>query len=126
MKKDELHNWIAGRALKRSGDETDSLALMLLFHTHVFRLQSPFVEGLPNEVDSPPMTQRCCADAVAIVWPDRTDAKRTHYYFWYKKFNLTTPCEIAEDIPPEWMERVERLRDVVEGIDGIESVFPED
>jgi hypothetical protein len=126
MKMEEVHISLAKEALADHTGEEDALALMVLLHTHRIRLRAPMLDDRPDVVELAAITQRHVAEVLAAAWPDRADAQRTNRTYWYYEFNAKTPYEVIEDIPPDWMVRVQRLREVVAGNPVVSSLEPED
>jgi len=126
MKIEEVHKNLAKEALTGHPVEEDALALMVLLHTHRIRLKAPMLDDRPGVVELAAITQRHVAEVLGAAWPDRADAQRTDRAYWYYQFNAKTPYEVVEDIPPDWMVRVQRLREVVASNPAVSSLEPED
>ena len=126
---DDLHSRLAGPFLGQSPNEQDAMALMILFHTHRFRLSAPLD---PLRADRPgvsevnAITQRDAAAAIAAAWPDRADKDRCDYRFWYWRYNTVTPYETVEEIPPDWLERVQKLKETLLANSSLAEAVPED
>ena len=110
--------------------EDQALAWMILFHTHEIRLK-PGVHLEDVDARLEPIvlhadTQRGVAETIAAVWPDRSGADRTSYAWWYWTYNTKTPFELPDDVPQEWRERVERVRNTLRGHPFVSEVAPED
>jgi hypothetical protein len=126
MKMEDVHVSLATEILSRPPNEEDALALMVLLHTHHIRLKSAILEDRPGVMELAAITQRHAAEVLAATWPDRADAQRTNHAYWYHQFNARTPYEVVEDIPPDWMARVHRLRELLAGNPVVNTLEPED
>lgn len=122
----DLYSRIAKGALGGHSSEEDALALMLLLHTHRIRLAGMVLEDRPGVTDLAAITQRHAAELLATAWPDNADAQRSDPRYWYYQFNARTPFEVVEDIPHDWMVRVERIRRTVTTLEEVRSLEPED
>ena len=112
----KLPEGLAAFLADKCDSEEDALALVILLHTHRIQWRT----------DIAALTQRGASAVVADAWSDRQDNARTNYMYWYRRFNLETPFEVAEDISPRWSEKVEALRRELEAHPGVLSVEPED
>lgn len=126
MTTDDAHAILAGEALARPLTEDDTLALMILLHTHRILFRAPILEDRPGVMGMDAITQRDVADVAARLWPDRADTAPTDYRHWYWLFNTHTPYEVVEDIPRDWARRVERLRSRLERHPQVAAVQPEE
>jgi hypothetical protein len=105
--------------------DEDALSVLLLLHTHRFW----FNRSWPDRPDIREMaadTQRGCASVVADAWPNRGDAERTAYMYWYRRFNIETPYECIDDVPEPWRSRVEQFRERSWQHPDVERVEPQD
>lgn len=123
---ENVFTMLASHALGQDPTDEDALALMVLLHTHSVSLREPVVEDRPNVVAFAALTQRHVASVLASAWPNRTDGQRTVYGYWYYLFNSRTPFEVVEDVPEEWLPRLQTVRQRIESHPVVRSVRPED
>jgi hypothetical protein len=109
-----------------SGSTTDEefLLWMVLIHTHQIALTELFVQDVPSLTVVEPATHRAAASAIADLWPAREDKDKVSYIYWYRAYQLKTPYETMEAVPPESAARIEKLRQKVESDPRVASVIP--
>ena len=122
----DIHGVLAKESLGVHPSEDEALAMMILLHTHHVWLKAPILEDRPGVADLAAITQRHAAEVIAAMWPDRSDRQRTDYGYWYYLFNTRTPYEVVEDIPQDWMVRVQRLREQLANSAAVKGLEPED
>jgi hypothetical protein len=106
--------------------EDDALALMILIHTHRLKLREPTLGDRPGVTEVAAGTQRGAATIVGDLWPARDDRERTLYAYWYWQFNTRTPYEILDDVPPQWMDRINHFRAILRSHPAVEDLVAED
>jgi hypothetical protein len=126
MKIEDVHARLAIEILHSHVNEDDALALMILFHTHRIRLNAPVLDDRPGITEIAAITQRHAAEVMAAAWPDRDDSHRTDRLYWYYQFNSQTPYEVVDDVPRDWMIRVQRMRDNLSNVPMIRAIEPDD
>lgn len=124
---DDIYQAIAEAVLRELPSDDDALALMVLLHTHNFQLGGGVtLTDRPGVSHLAAITQRHAAEVMAAAWPDRADRERTSREHWYYAFNTRSPFEVIEDIPPEFMRRLDRLRHQLINSGLVVNVEPED
>lgn len=105
--------------------ESDALLLMLLVHTHKIQLHSGGVAGANgDQALLGPLTQREAAAEVAAVWGELhpEDNERCSFSYWYRQFNLQTPYEVMDDVPPPLLPKLLLLREALRRNQRVSSV----
>jgi hypothetical protein len=123
--REETIHGLAARLLGPSPTDARALCVMILLHTHEAWFAPPVGERT-GPLGWAALTQRSSADAIAKAWPDRADAQRTRYTYWYNRYITETPYEIVEEIPEPLATQVASLRDQLAGYPEIARVEVED
>jgi hypothetical protein len=118
MNLDTAHEELARRAIQEPLTDETALSWMVLLHTHEIHFRAGTILDDDGSTNSETLillaaTQRGVAEVIAALWPDRTDKDRCNYVHWYWEFNLKGPYEVLSDVPPELLESVLRLRDIL-------------
>jgi hypothetical protein len=126
MTSDYIHTLLAQMALGCDPSEDDALALMIVLHTHRIRLREAILQDRPGVTELAAITRSGAAEAVATIWPNRSDRLRTDFRYWSHAFNTQTPYELVEDIPQEWMTPVQRVLRCIAENPLVKGLEPED
>jgi hypothetical protein len=109
--------------------ETDALLWMVLLHTHQIRLHPGLVTGGDGWLLTfPPVTQRHAADIIAGLWGElmQDPGERSHYAYWYFRYNNETPYEVLSEVPETLLPRLAELRTLLARDERVASVTPDD
>ena len=120
-----IHATLTKYVLTNAASDDDGLTLMLLLHSHRIVFRHPVLVDRPTITQMDAITQRHAADVVATNWPIRGNDK-CHYVYWYFLFNNRTPYEGVEDMPDEWKERVNQIRELVAYHPWVEAIVPDE
>jgi hypothetical protein len=107
-------------------DENELLLWMVLIHTHQINLALPCIQDAPDLRMVQPVTQRAAAGVISDLWPKREDQERTSYVYWYRAYQLRTPYETMDAVPPEAVATIEILRRELESDPRVESIMAAD
>ncbi len=128
MKRETAREVLLRNAILGGLTEEDALLWMALLHTHEICLRPGSLDdGSDQDVQVLPAdTQRGAAAAIAALWGERSNGRRTSYVYWYGEYSRRTPYEDFSDIPGPHRERIRQLRDALTSDDRVLEIRPED
>jgi hypothetical protein len=109
----------------QSASDEDVLAWMVLLHTHTIALFDPIISEHNGITNLPPVTKRTAADVVASLWSDQMDTDRSNYQYWYGRYETETPFELIEQVTPDYVTKVTRMKRQLMSDPRVRSVVPE-
>jgi len=119
-----IHAELLRKHVSDPTDENELLLWMVLIHTHRITLAVPCIQDAPNLKIVEPASQRAAAGAISDLWSTREDKERASYVYWYRAYQLKTPYETMDAVPPEVVSRIEKLRQKVESDPRVKSLVP--
>lgn len=119
-----IHRELLRKHVSDATDENELLLWMVLIHTHSIRLAVPCIQEAPELKIVEPASQRAAAGTISDLWSRREDKERASYVYWYRAYQLKTPYETMDAVPPEVAARIEQLRQKVESDPMVESLVP--